>query len=95
MGVEQSESVEYGVARKGSQKVIGETFETVAQAEQHLAWVEGQIRSLGDEPDVRLVYVEVKTTRSNPKVYSPPKEETVEEPVEAEAPEPAVPEPTA
>ena len=81
----EEKSIEYGVARKGSQRIIGSTFPTVEQAERHLAWVNGQIASLGEESNARLVYVEVTTSRSTPKVYVPPKDDEPEqEPEESE-----------
>ena len=86
MADKSDQSVEYGVARKGSTKLIGETFATPEDAQRHLDWVRGQYDSLGDDTEVRIMYVEVTTTRSTPKVYSPPEPDPEPEPAPTDQP---------
>lgn len=66
----------FGVAR--GEKLIGDTFEDVEAAKQHLANVEVTAASIGLESDVRIVTVEYTTTVGRPHVYKEPEPEVVE-----------------
>lgn len=73
----------YGVAR-GEKLVHEELFIDVVSAQNHLSRVSDQMESIGLEPDVRLVEVEVKTSYGRPKVYKEPSDEVADEaPVDA------------
>lgn len=66
----------YGVGR--DRKLIGQLFDTPEKAVQDLAWFEGQMKSVGLEPDVRVMYVDVVTKVTAPKVWTPPKDEAAD-----------------
>lgn len=71
----------YGVGR--GRKIVGSLSENLEHVKQELLWYEGQMRSVGLEPDVKIMYVEEVTTTSTPKVWSP------EPAAEPDAPVPA------
>lgn len=78
-----STHTEYAVTR--GEKVVGDTFRDVEVAKQHLAWVTGQMESIGLDPDVKLSTIEVTVTRGRPHVYREPEPEVEpEQPAEVE-----------
>ena len=79
----------YGVAR-GEKLVHEELFIDVVSAKNHLQRVSEQMESIGLEPDVRLVEVEVKTSYGRPKAYKEPSDEVAEDaPADEQAEAPA------
>lgn len=61
---------QFAVARDGA--IISDGFTNVATAKQQLAHVSDTMRSVGLEPDVEIVTVEVKTTLGKPKAWKDP-----------------------
>lgn len=68
----------YAVAR--GEKIIAGEHTAVESAKSELAYIEGQMRAVGLEPDVRLVTFEVETTvkSSRPRAYKDPEPEAEE-----------------
>lgn len=75
---------QFAVARAG--EIISDGYPTPTIAKQQLAHVSDTMRSVGLEPDVEIVTVEVKTTLGKPKTWIDP--DAVDEADEAPAEEP-------
>ena len=69
---ENTTETRFAVARDG--ELISPLYDTLELGHQQHASIEQTMGSVGLDPDVDLVTVEVKTTYGKPKVYVPPKD---------------------
>lgn len=85
--IENTTVEKYGVARGDE---VLELFDDVAQAYQQQHFIRDTMTSIGLEPDVQVVTVQVRTTYGKPKVHTyadpEPVVEETEEPADPEAP---------
>lgn len=82
MSLENSTVTKYAIAR--GQSLISDGYDDIDTAQRQFSHLEENARSLGIEPDFRVVTVEVETKVGRPHVWKP---EVIEDAPEPETPD--------